>query len=316
MIPATQQCFDTSNQFGALLAADLEGPTLPPAGEPNTWSRSTPPHSFWKFHVDFTTPANSTFTGPTDTAGRAYTPLCNGGTCVRQPATNRLDSLADRAMNRLAYRQFSDHEALIISHAVTAGTGGGVRWYELRNPASLSIFQSGTYAPDTAFRWMRSMTFDKDGNIAMGFSTSSSAINPSVRYTGRAGAAAGMMGQGEATFVAGTGSQTGNLTRWGDYSSMNIDPADDCTLWATNEYTRSPPGLVTGRPASDVHPPELRVVRARDARRGDGRPGQHVHELSGHDDDHVGGGADRHAIGDGSPEWCHRDVQPDAGPVG
>jgi len=236
---ATQQCFDTSNQFGALLASDLDGSTLPPAGEPNTLvALDTTALDVWKFHVDFTTPANSTFTGPTMLPVAAYTPLCNGGTCVVQPGTtNRLDSLADRAMNRLAYRRFSDHEALIISHAVTAGAGGGVRWYELRNPASLSIFQSGTYAPDAAFRWMSSMAFDKDGNIAMGFSTSSSAINPSVRYTGRlTGDAVGTMGQGEATIVAGTGSQTGNLTRWGDYSSMNIDPTDDCTFWYTQEY--------------------------------------------------------------------------------
>ena len=236
---ATQQCFNTSNQFGALLAADLEGSTMPPAGQTNTLvALDTTALDIWQFHVDFTTPGNSTFTGPTMLPVPAYTPLCNGGTCVVQPGTtNRLDSLADRAMNRLAYRRFSDHEALVVSHAVTAGTGGGVRWYELRTPTSPTIFQSGTYAPDAAFRWMSSMTFDKDGNIAMGFSTSSGTINPSIRYTGRLAAdPAGSMGQGEATFIAGTGSQTGNLTRWGDYSSMNIDPTDDCTFWYTQEY--------------------------------------------------------------------------------
>jgi len=237
---ATQQCFDTSNQFGALLAADLEGSTMPPAGQTNTLvALDTSALDIWQFHVDFTTPGNSTFTGPSLLPVAAYSPLCGGGTCVAQPGTtNQLDSLADRAMNRLAYRRFSDHEALVVSHGVTAsGGGGGVRWYELRNPTSPTIFQSGTYAPDPAFRWMSSMTFDKDGNIAMGFSTSSSAINPSIRYTGRlAGDAPGTMGQGEATFITGTGSQTGNLHRWGDYSSMNIDPTDDCTFWYTQEY--------------------------------------------------------------------------------
>src|ERR1044071_4948147 len=213
---ATQQCFNTSNQFGALLAADLEGSTLPPAGQTNTLvALDTTALDIWQFHVDFTTPGNSTFTGPTMLSVAAYTPLCNGGTCVVQPGTtNQLDSLADRAMNRLAYRRFSDHEGLVVSHAVTAGTGGGVRWYELRNPTSPTIFQSGTYAPDAAFRWMSSMTFDKDGNIAMGFSTSSSTINPSIRYTGRlAGDAAGSMGQGEATFIAGSSEEPGHLDR-------------------------------------------------------------------------------------------------------
>ncbi|HEX7836986.1 MAG TPA: proprotein convertase P-domain-containing protein [Kofleriaceae bacterium] len=241
-LTATQQCFDTGTAFGALLAADLDGSTLPPAGTPETFvALDTTVLDVWKLHVNFTTPASSTFTGPTTIPVAAYTPLCNGGTCVAQPGTtNTLDSLADRLMNRLVYRKFADgHDAMLVSHAVVAGGSGGVRWYELRNPTATTptMFQQGTYAPDAAFRWMSSMTFDQAGNIGMGFTTSSSTINPSVRYTGRlATDAAGTMGQGEATIVAGTGSQTGNLTRWGDYSSMNIDPNDDCTFWYTQEY--------------------------------------------------------------------------------
>ncbi|HET7505587.1 MAG TPA: proprotein convertase P-domain-containing protein, partial [Kofleriaceae bacterium] len=194
----------------------------------------------WTFHPDFATPSNSTFTGPTALSVAAFTPLCNGGTCVVQPGTtNQLDSLADRLMNRLAYRKFSDHDAVLVTHAVTAGSGGGVRFYEIRNLAAgtPTIFQQGTFAPDSAFRWMSSAAFDGSGNIGMGYTISSSAINPSVRYTGRLVTdALGTMGQGEGTIVSGTGSQTGNLTRWGDYSSMNIDPTDDCTFWYTQEY--------------------------------------------------------------------------------
>jgi hypothetical protein len=238
---ATQQCFDAGSAFGGLLASDLDGPTLPPTGSPNfIGAIDTTAIDFWKMHVDFTTPANSTFVGPTTIPIAAYSPLCGGGTCVVQPGTTQqLDSLADRAMNRFVYRNYGNHEALLMSHSVTAGAGGGVRFYELRSPATTpTIFQQGTYAPDAAFRWMPSMAFDKDGNIAMGFSTSSSTINPSIRYTGRlVGDVLGTMGQGEATLVAGTGSQTGsNLSRWGDYSSMNIDPTDDCTFWYTQEY--------------------------------------------------------------------------------
>jgi subtilisin-like proprotein convertase family protein len=238
---ATQQCFDTGVSFGGLLPSDLDGPTLPPAGSPNYLvALNTTALDFWKMHVDFTTPASSTFVGPTTIPVAAYTPLCNGGTCVVQPGTaQRLDSLADRLMNRLVYRNFGAHEALLVSHSVTAGAGGGVRFYELRSPATTpSMFQQGTYAPDAAFRWMGSMAFDKQGNIGLGFSTSSSTINPSIRYTGRLVTdALGTMGQGEATLVAGTGSQNAsNLTRWGDYASMNIDPTDDCTYWFTSEY--------------------------------------------------------------------------------
>jgi hypothetical protein len=238
---ATQQCFNTSNQIGGLLAADLDGTNLPPAGSPNflVALNTTTTLAFFKLHVDFGTPANSTFTGPTNITVASFAELCNGGTCVTQPGTtNKLDSLADRAMNRAPYRRFSDHDAMLVTHSVTVGTGGGIRWYELRNMATTpTVFQSGTYAPNAAFRWMGSMTFDQAGNIGLGFSTSSPTISPSIRYTGRlVGDALGTMGQGEATIVAGTGSQTGNLTRWGDYSSMNIDPTDDCTFWFTSEY--------------------------------------------------------------------------------
>jgi len=236
---ATQECFDTTTDIGGVLASDLDGATPPPAGSPNfQLALDTNRLAFFKMHVDFATPANATFVGPTFITTAPFTPLCNGATCVKQPGTTvQLDSLADRLMNRLVYRRFADHEALLVSHAVTAGTSGGIRWYELRTPNTPTIFQQGTYAPDAAFRWMSSMTFDGAGNIGLGFATSSATISPSVRYTGRlVGDAAGTMGQGEATIVAGAGAQTGGLTRFGDYSSMNIDPTDDCTFWYTQEY--------------------------------------------------------------------------------
>jgi subtilisin-like proprotein convertase family protein len=247
---ATQECFDTGNTIGGLLASDLDGATLPPAGSPNfQLALDTNRLAFFKMHVDFATPANATFVGPTFITTAAFTPLCNGGTCVTQPGTaQKLDSLGDRLMNRLVYRNFGDHEALLVSHAVTAGTGGGIRFYELRSPATTpTIFQQGTYAPDSAFRWMSSMAFDTVGNMAMVFAISSSSIFPSIRATGRLTTdPLGTMGQGEASIVVGTGSQTGsNLSRWGDYSSLNVDPLcppvqlapqDGCKMWCSTGY--------------------------------------------------------------------------------
>jgi subtilisin-like proprotein convertase family protein len=241
-LTATAQCFNTTTDIGGLLASDLDGTTLPPPGSPNFLLalNTTTTLAFFKFHVDFATPANSTFTGPTNINVALFNPLCNGGTCVTQPGTTvRLDSLADRLMNRLVYRRFATHESLLVSHSVTGPAGGGgVRFYELRSPQTTPVvFQQGTYAPDNAFRWMSSLAFDSGGNIGLGFSISSATISPSIRYTGRLVTdALGTMGQGEASIVAGAGAQINNLTRWGDYSSMNIDPTDDCTFWFTQEY--------------------------------------------------------------------------------
>ena len=132
--------------YGGLLPADLDGARLPSAGALN-WvvalGASANQLAYWKFHVDWTTPANSTFTGPTTLATAAFAEACGGGTCVPQSGTSQtLDSLADRLMFRLAYRNFGDHEALVVNHSVTAGSSTGVRWYELRpSGGSLGIFQ-------------------------------------------------------------------------------------------------------------------------------------------------------------------------------
>jgi hypothetical protein len=241
---ATQVCFQTSTSFGGLLPSNLDSSIQPAAGSPNyvIGLNTTTSLAFWKFHVDFTTPANSTFTGPTSLAVASYAQACGGGTCIPQSGTTQqLDSLADRVMFRFGYRKFADgHESLVVNHSVTAGSGVGVRWYELRLDASHnpSIFQQATYAPDSAFRWMGSIAMDGSGDIGLGFSTSSSTTHPSLRYTGRlAGDALNTMSQGEGTIITGAGSQTGqSLSRWGDYSAMTVDPADDCTFWYTNEY--------------------------------------------------------------------------------
>ena len=86
-------------------------------------------------------------------------------------------------MHRLAYRNFGDHEALVVNHSVTAGSSVGVRWYELRNPngATLAngtpqVYQQGTYAPDSSYRWMGSIAMDQVGDIALGYSVSSSTM--------------------------------------------------------------------------------------------------------------------------------------------
>ncbi len=245
--PATQQCFDTSTSYGGLLPADLDGARQPPAGSPNYilgLGTGTNDLAFWKFHVDWTTPANSTLTGPATLTVASYAAACNGGTCIPQAGTTqKLDSLADRLMLRLAYRNFGDHESLVTNHSVTAGSSVGVRWYELRLDASHnpSVFQQGTYAPDANYRWMGSIATDQSGNMAMGFSVSGASINPQIHYTGRlAGDAAGTMTQGEGSIIDGAGSQTGSsLSRWGDYSNMTVDPVDDCTFWYTTEYIPS-----------------------------------------------------------------------------
>jgi len=239
---ATQICFQQGSSVGGLLPSDLDGTTAPPAGSPNYMVYfGTNNLNLYKFHVDFATPSNSTFTGPTTISVAAFTPLCNGGTCVVQPGTTQqLDSLADRLMYRLAYRNFGTHESLVTSHAVSVTGGGGVRWYEIQNPSGTpSLAQQGTFAPDSSYRWMSSIAMDQAGDMAVGYSVSSSSINPSIRYTGRVPTDPSGTMEAEVNVVSGTGSQTTGLSRWGDYSAMQVDPVDDCTFWHTQEYIKT-----------------------------------------------------------------------------
>jgi len=243
---ATQQCFNLSPAYGAPLPADVDSGPGPAPGSPIPMvSLGTTGTSLvsWSFAVDWANPANSAVTGPTALTVASYTPACGGGTCIAQPGTTtKLDSLGDRLMNRFAYRNLGSTEALLVSHSVTAGSGVGVRWYELRrNGTTLSVYQQGTYAIDSTSRWMPSVAMDRAGNIAAGYSAANgSAIYPSVRATGRlAGDALGTMTQAEVTLVAGAGSQTGTLTRWGDYATMSVDPVDQCTFWFATEYLKT-----------------------------------------------------------------------------
>jgi hypothetical protein len=247
-LSATYQEFQISAVlYGSLLPADLDGATPPPAVAAEYFGEigSTALH-FWRFHVDWTTPANSTLTGPTTLNVNAYNQLCpTTANCVSQSGTTqKLDGLGDRLMHRLAYRNFGSYEAMVVSHAVNVATSGsqaGVRWYEIRNTGgTLAINQQGTYAPDTTERWMSSIAMDRNGNLLLGYSASSSSLFPGIRYTGRlATDPLNLMPQGESVLIAGTGAQTGPAARWGDYAMMAVDPLDDCAFWFTTEYIQA-----------------------------------------------------------------------------
>jgi len=239
---ANEICFQQNPSVYSLLPSDLDGSTAPPSGEPNLFIElyDTSHLGLFKFHVDFTNPANSKFTGPTTISVTSYNEACGGGTCIPQEGTGQqLDSLGDRLMFRNAYRNLNGTEYLVVGHSVTSGSSVGARWYQITSPnGTPTVAQQGTFAPDSTFRWLGSLAMDKSGDIALGYSASSSSIHPAVRYTGRVPSDPSGMMESEDSIIEGPGSQ-GSTSRWGDYSSMSIDPSDDCTFWYTNEYLSS-----------------------------------------------------------------------------
>ncbi|HZB94591.1 MAG TPA: hypothetical protein VE268_01405, partial [Herpetosiphonaceae bacterium] len=246
---ATYQTTSTAlgSSYNPMLPSDLDGATLPPSGQPNVFVEFGGTLDLYKFHVDWTAPANTAFAQSASLTAAGFTQLCpTTRSCIAQPSTStKLDGLGDRLMNRLAYRNMGTYQALVATHSVNAGgtkrsVQAGVRWYEIRNPAgTATIYQQGTYAPDGNARWLGSVAMDKNGDIGLGYSVSSSSVYPSIRYTGRlAGDPLNTMTQGETPMFAGSGYQSG-VNRWGDYAAMSVDPSDDCTFWFTTEYNNS-----------------------------------------------------------------------------
>ncbi len=167
--------------------------------------------------------------------------------CLPQPGitdpSRYLDILSyrQRPTWRLAYRNFKTYEALVTAQSVEAAPGvAGMRWYELRRSnGAYSLYQQGTFAPgDGVHRWMGSVAMDRMGNIGLGYSVvNGTTVFPGIRYTGRlSGDPLGQMTLGEEVIINGSGVQTTTNSRWGDYTSLNIDPVDDCTFWYVNEY--------------------------------------------------------------------------------
>ncbi len=128
---------------------------------------------------------------------------------------------------------------MVVNHSVVAGSSGGPRWYEIRTPNNTpTVYQQGTYGPDSTYRWMGSVGMDKAGDMLLSYSISSGSIHPGLAYSGRTPSDALGTLESENVLLNGTGSQTGH-SRWGDYSAMRIDPSDDCTFWFTNQYLKT-----------------------------------------------------------------------------
>lgn len=236
--------------FQLASGADWDGSVAPPIGSPayilrvydDAWGGGTDHLEVWELAVNWSSPGSSTLTGPTDLNVTSFdSELCPGfGYCVTQPSGGNLDVLQQVLMHRVQYRNFGSYESMLCNHVVDVdGTGNtsGVRWYELRKSGTdpWSVYQEGTVSPDAEHRFMGSIAQDASGNIALGYSVSSTTTNPSLRIIARsAGDPPGQMTFNEMQIASGQGSFQGG--RWGDYSEMSVDPVENGTFWFTGEY--------------------------------------------------------------------------------
>ena len=252
---ATEQCV-VIDSVNFLNPADLEGKQLPPAGAPGIIlaTGGTQLQKIleddgiyaWTLRVDWSDAAKTRIEGPTKIPVAPYQYLCGGQLtrCVPQPGTDmRLDAQGDKIMSRVVYRRIGSREMIVASHSVnTSAGGGGVRWYELRLDATTRVprlYQQGTYAPDSFYRWMASPAIDGRGNIGIGYSFGGTPHFAGQRFAARlADDPKGLLTLREAVLVDGEAAQTTTF-RWEDYTQTAVDPTDDCTIWYTGDYLRS-----------------------------------------------------------------------------
>jgi hypothetical protein len=224
----------------------------PPPGTPNyylsTWLFLNAV-TVYKFHVDWNNISLSTFTGPDTPIAASSWPnaavpnaLSLGG--------NALDVLQIRAMMQNQYTNIGGAESLWATHTVRRQNTSGLaapRWYQVDvtgGTVNANIPQATTWDPDGAnviSRFMPSLAVDRVGDLALGYSTSSSSTKPAIKYAGRLfndpinsfSLTEQLMTQGAGTQVGNCGAST--CIRWGDYSAMTLDP-DGCRFWYTNMY--------------------------------------------------------------------------------
>lgn len=246
--------FMTFGAFQVAAPVDWDGPTPPPSDAPmmvmrlydDAWDGGADHLEMWNIQVDWNNPGNTQITGPDNITPSPFDlELCPEGSffnCLGQPNGDSLDAMEDVLMNRVSYRNFGDHESIVLNHVVDANgcNVAGVRWYELRrsNGSDWSVYQEGTYSPDDDHRWLGSIAMDGAGNIGLAYTVMGKNTKPSLRFTGRrASDPLGQMTVKEFEFAKGKTFQ-GGINRWGDYAGMNVDPTDDRTFWFTGEYMR------------------------------------------------------------------------------
>jgi hypothetical protein len=262
--PATEQCVIVEN-VSFLNNADIDGKSEPPHGAPNIMMAAGGRQldqifdddtiSTWEFRVDWKTPANTHVVGPTKVSVAPYHFLCDGQltSCVPQAGTDRrLDAQGDKLMQRLVYRRVNGHESIFATHSINTEAGaGGVRWYEFRVNRDLqesnqgkeavvkvTLYQQGTYAPEGNYRWMASGGIDRRGNIGIGYSYGAPDGFAGQRFAARlADDPLGLLTFHESTLATGEAPQT-TTVRWEDYTTLAMDPSDDCTFWYVGDYLK------------------------------------------------------------------------------
>ncbi len=260
--------------FYSPLGFNANGTTMPALGnapivymQDDSWIGVTSDHlKIWSVNVNWTTPASSTISSPQILPVTAFDGLFDAGSFsnLPQPSGSDIDALQATIMYMAQYRRFPTYNTVVFNFVVDLNgldNLAGIRWYELRQTtdgAPWTIFQEGTYSqPNGHSAFCGNMCSDIYGNIGMAYTSVSTTLNPSLRFTGRlASDPPGTMTIAENLIITGT--SVDPSSRYGDYAQMTIDPVDGRTFWTISEYFSS--GRKNRASTFQISPPVLTAM--------------------------------------------------------
>ena len=250
-----------NNGFYSPAGFSVVGNELPPPGnapiiylQDDEWAGVNQDHlKLWLIDVDWNSPASSTISESQEITNGVspFAATFDGGGFQNLPQPGSevdIDALQGAMMYMTQYRRFASYNSVVMNFVVdiepSSAKHAGIRWYELRQQADgqpWSVYQEGTYAPDSSDRFSGSIGIDTRGNIGLGFTVVNDdplkEVFPSIRYTGRyINDPLGVMSIEEQSIVEGESPQPRPEGRYGDYAHLSIDPVDGITFWHNAEY--------------------------------------------------------------------------------
>ncbi len=255
----------------------ITGDETVPAGTPapivymqdDAWAGVSEDHlKIWEATLDWANPANHSIELAQEITTADFVSVFDGGSFsnIPQPTGPDVDALQATMMQQVQYRRFGTHNSVVMNFVVDVlepGEKAGIRWYELRQTADgepWTIYQEGTYVAPGGKRsaFQGSMVMDSEGNIGLGYISSSEENFVGMHYTGRFdGDPLGVMTVNEQLVFQSTAACP--TDRLADYTQLSIDPANDSFWFISEQFDPSRRDVVVNFTLDPAQPNDLSI---------------------------------------------------------
>src|SRR6267154_447938 len=153
----------------------------------------------------------------------------------------------DRRMQSCSYRNASLWCVHHIFLPATNPTRTAVQWWQLTTGGAIQQRGRIDDASGTTFYAYPSIAVNANSDVLIGYSRFSASQYASANYSFRQSCNAANTLQSDAVLKAGEGPYykigvSSQKNRWGDYSSIVVDPVNDLDMWTIQEYAATPAG--------------------------------------------------------------------------